>query len=82
MLGLITNYIISTAWVFNNRSVENRHVEFLVFTAIGIVGLGLNEIFIWFFTEKIALHYMISKAISAVLIYLWNFFARKLILFR
>jgi len=42
----------------------------------------LNEFLIWFFTEIILLHYIISRAISAVIGYILKFFARKKILFK
>lgn len=82
LLGLITNYILSISWVFNKRTLNNIKVEFGVFTIIGIVGLTLNEVFIWAFTEKLQLYYLYSKIISAAIILFWNFFARKFTLFR
>ena len=81
ILGLITNYILSIFWVFSQRTLSNRRVEFLVFTIIGLVGLGLNEIIIWFFTEITQFHYLISKVCSTFVVFIWNFSARKKILF-
>jgi putative flippase GtrA len=80
--GLGTNYILSVSWVFNNRSVQNRLVEFVVFGFIGIVGAGGNILFIWFFTEITHFHYLVSKIVSTVLVYFWNFTVRKFFLFR
>lgn len=82
ILGLLANYILSVNWVFNRRTVENRKFEFGIFTVIGIVGLGLNEIVIWVFTDNFQMYYLYSKIISAVIILFWNFFARKVTLFR
>ncbi len=82
ILGLIVNYILSISWVFNNRKLDNSTLEFGVFTLIGIVGLGLNEVFIWFFTAEVGFYYLISKIISAVIVLFWNFFARKYVLFK
>jgi len=82
ILGLIANYFLSIGWVFNKRKLKNRHIEFGVFALIGIVGLGLNEIFIWFFTQDLQIYYLISKIFASVIILFWNFFARKFVLFR
>ncbi len=81
LLGLCTNYLLSVSWVFANRKVDNRLLEFVGFAAIGMVGLVCNEVFIWFFTEVARLHYLASKCIATVIVYLWNFFARKKMLF-
>lgn len=82
ILGLVTNYLLSIKWVFNQRNIDNKTIEFSLFAFIGIIGLGLNEIFIWFFTSKLSIYYMISKIITAIIILFWNFFARKLTLFQ
>jgi putative flippase GtrA len=82
LLGLITNYILSINWVFNRRNYENIILEFGLFSLIGLIGLALNEIFIWFFTAELGIYYMFSKIITAIIILFWNFSARKLTLFR
>lgn len=80
--GLLVNYIISCLWVFNSSKFKNRLVEFLFFAAIGVVGLALNDTLIWLFTDCIGTHYMFSKIVAAAMVYLWNFFARKYLVFR
>lgn len=82
ILGLITNYVLSIRWVFNRRTLDNKTIEFSVFAFIGIIGLGLNELFIWFFTAELNFFYLISKILAAIIILFWNFFARKLTLFK
>lgn len=82
ILGLIANYVLSVNWVFNRRTLNSKTFEFGIFAVIGIIGLGLNELVIWFFTSELGTYYLISKIISAILILFWNFFARKFTLFR
>lgn len=82
IIGLIINYILSILWVFKSRTVTNSSIEFLIFASIGIIGLGLNELIIWYATERISLYYLNSKFISAIIVYLWNFLARKYTLYK
>jgi len=81
-IGLIIIYLLSIKWIFQNRIRKNTYQEFFIFSFIGIIGLCINETLIWasLFTEN--LHYTIAKIISAGLVFIWNFSARKLILFR
>lgn len=81
IFGLTTNYILSIFWVFNKRRLKSRFLEFVIFSIIGIVGLGLNELIIWYFTEYIHFHYMMSKMLSTVVVVSWNFYGKKNILF-
>ena len=80
-LGLITNYVMSIFWVFTKRSTNSKIIEFISFTLIGIAGLALNELIMVFFTEVLFLYYLASKIISSIVVYFWNFFVRKLLLF-
>ena len=82
ILGLIANYALSISWVFNKRTLDNMWSEFTIFAFIGFVGLILNEVFMWFFTDYIGLYYLMSNIIAAALILSWNFFARKFTLFK
>lgn len=82
ILGLITNYLLSISWVFNKRTLNNKTIEFSVFALIGIIGLGLNELFMWIFTTELSLFYLISKILAAIIILFWNFSARKITLFK
>lgn len=81
LLGLACNYILSISWVFSERVLENRWMEFSLFSVIGIVGVLLNEGLIWVLTEKIRIYYLYSKIITAAIVFFWNFFARKIGLF-
>lgn len=81
ILGLTCNYLLSTSWVFGDHRMSNRWAEFSVFAIIGVVGLGLNELIMYLGCEKLHLHYMVAKLISTAIVFFWNFFARKFILF-
>ncbi|HOJ87045.1 MAG TPA: GtrA family protein [Elusimicrobiales bacterium] len=79
--GLIFNYLLSVRWVFDKRKLRNKKLEFLFFSVIGIAGLFINQLSIWFFTEKLKIFYMYSKLLSSAIVLLWNFGARKFFLF-
>jgi putative flippase GtrA len=81
-VGVLITYILSTSWVFRRRSVDKKLLEFLIFFMIGIVGLIINEMAIWFLTERLQLYYLYSKVCSVAFVFSWNFFARKITLFR
>lgn len=81
LAGLATNYALSVRWVFDCRKIDSRVREFFLFFLVGVIGLGFNEVFIWLFTELARFHYLLSKIASTVFVYLWNFFARKYLLF-
>ena len=80
--GLLITYLFSILWVFDNRSLKSRTAEVTIFVGIGVIGLGLTELLMWLFADKAGLHYLLSKIITTVLVFVWNFAAKKLLLFR
>ena len=81
-VGTIVNYALSRKWVFRRRTLNNTSAELAIFTLIGIVGLGLNELILWAFQSKLGIYYLYAKGVSGVTVLMWNFGARKLALFR
>ena len=81
-VGLLITYLFSIRWVFDRRSMKNRAAEITVFVLIGVIGLGLTELLMWLIAQKAGVHYLLSKIITTVLVFIWNFAAKKLLLFR
>jgi putative flippase GtrA len=83
--GLAVNYVISTFWIFKNPNIKNRFVEFLSFAGIGVVGLlitiGITKLFEIWLGDTTSLFQIIAKLVSTAVSFLWNFFARKILLY-
>jgi len=80
-LGLTTSYLLCLAWVFDFRRMPNRWHEFMVFSAIGLFGLVLNNLLLWLLTEYAGLYYLVSKIIATAAILFFNFSLRRWLLF-
>ena len=76
-LGLLVNYILSKKFVFQEKVTMNRMKEFIIYAIIGIIGLGIDTGLIWGFTSGLSIYYLISKIISTMIVFIWNFVARK-----
>ena len=83
VLGLITNFILSKLFVFQEKSEKtNAAGEFIAYAVIGVVGLGIKELLLWLFNVQIGWHYMIVWVISTILVLVWNYAARRILLYR
>lgn len=81
-VGLITTYIFSIFWIFDNRVIKNRGLEFFIFIMIGVIGAILTIVSMWIITELIGVHYLVSKIITALLVSLGTFVLKKKVLFK
>lgn len=81
-VGITCNFLLTKFFAF--KSVDptvHGAGEVAVFAAISAVGLGLTVLLMYFFTSRLHLYFMVSKLISSVTVFLWNFLGRKLILY-
>lgn len=79
-VSVIFNYIASMRFVFVGRDDMSKSREFLIFIILSVIGLGINELFMWIMVDKLTIHYMISKIFVTALVMVWNFVTRKIFL--
>ncbi|MDR0489117.1 MAG: GtrA family protein [Propionibacteriaceae bacterium] len=82
ILGVIVNFVLSIKFVFKEKAPVGRRVEFLVYLLVGLGGFGITIGLMWFFTEIVGFHFMVSKLATIVATFIWNFGVRKLTLYR
>ncbi len=81
LAGLALIYLLSIAWVFGSRSSHRLSKELLLFALIGLVGLAVNDLSIFLAVSLLGLPLILAKGCAVVFTFLWNFFARKKLLF-
>ncbi|MBR5311201.1 MAG: GtrA family protein [Oscillospiraceae bacterium] len=81
--GLLVNFWLSKLLVFSKKSSgKEKTWEFTVFAIIAVCGLVITEGLMILFTEVFLWYYMISKAAAAIIVLFWNFFMKKILLYR
>jgi putative flippase GtrA len=81
MCGLLVIYAISTRWIFDERALNDRRVEFAAFALIGLAGLALNNLVMFVLTDGLGLYYLASKLVAAAVVLIFNFGTRRRFLF-
>lgn len=84
IIGLVYNYIMSVNFVFKNvDNTKSQTENFVIFTIIGIVGFLLTEIGMIIGMNILSLtYYMPVKIVVALIVFVWNYTARKILVFR
>ncbi|MEA4870237.1 MAG: GtrA family protein [Christensenella sp.] len=80
LVGLVVNYLIGR-WLVFPRAGMGLHRELLIFAAISLLALAVTEGSMFCLTDLAGLDYRISRVLSGVITYLFNFFARRIILY-
>lgn len=81
MISGIVNFIFSTIWVFHKRQKNNNISRFIVFTLIGAIGLGINTGITVLFKDYFGINLTISNLIAQAIVFFFNFFMRKYIVY-
>ena len=81
LAGLLVGYALSVTLVFKYRRLRDQRLEFASFAAIGAVGVVINAAAISFAVKYLGLHYLVAKCGAAGFTFVWNFVARRQLLF-
>lgn len=90
-VSVVVNYIASMKYVFERRDDMSRMREFIIFLILSIIGLGINiciirglhgiqEVFETWPAFFARFAYMVPKVIATLIVLVWNFVTRKLLL--
>ena len=82
LVGISCNFLLTKFFAF--KSVDptvGPTAEVFVFAAISGGGLVLTMVLMYLFTSRLQLYFMVSKLISSILVFFWNFLGRKFILY-
>jgi len=82
--GLVNNYYWNSHWTFNERSRKSSLKQFLQFTIISLVGLGLNTAIVLVLEIPMGkilgmpgLGYLPAKAFATIVVLFWNYLANR-----
>ena len=79
IVATLFNYVASMRYVFNSRfGPHEKRKELIIFILLSVVGLGLNQFFMWLFVEFFSIFYIFSKVLATILVMAWNFVSRKI----
>jgi putative flippase GtrA len=81
LAGMMLIYLLSIRYVFGDRRRVRPRREFLGFFAIGVIGLLFNEVLLLGFVDQLGLSVASAKLPTAAFVFLFNFAARRSLLF-
>ena len=81
IIATLANYFLSIRFVFKSGSKYKKQHEILGVFIISFLALLLNQMFLYLFIEKMNIHLIISKCITTGMLFLWNYYGRKKIIF-
>ncbi|ODA66476.1 GtrA-like protein [Methyloligella halotolerans] len=81
LAGMLLIYVASVTLIFDKRRLTSPSLELAGFVAIGFIGLLLNGMLLWGFTAFTPLNYQLAKLPTAGFVFLFNYFARRQLLF-
>jgi putative flippase GtrA len=80
-LAALSNYLLNRYWTFGIAHTQGIVVQGISFFLIALIGLGLNNIFLFLMHKKMNLPFYFAKLIATALVFFWNFFANTFFTF-
>lgn len=79
-ISTIFNFLASMRYVFSGKEGQTRTQQFVIFFVLSFVGLGVNQLVLWFCVSIIAWHAWVGKLVATAVVMLFNFVTRKIFL--
>ena len=81
VLAATSNYFFNRIWTFESQNSKIAS-EYFSFVFIALIGLGINNLILWFLSDKLKINFYFSKIIATGIVTLWNFGMNFLFTFR
>lgn len=78
-VSVVANYILSMMFVFEGGK-NSKTKEFVIFVALSIGGLLINQLIMWLGTDVLMFYYLLVKIFACVFVMVYNFVTRKIFL--
>lgn len=59
-VSVVINYILSVKFVFDTKKDANKSKEFALFVILSLVGLGINQVIMWFGVEIVMRNWIVG----------------------
>ena len=79
-ISTVYNFLMSMRYVFAGKEGQTRTQQFVIFVTLSVIGLGLNELFLWLFIGLMTIPAAVAKVMSTFLVMIFNFVTRKIFL--
>lgn len=76
-VSVIVNYYICKLWTFEGANNNNDKKVVIAFVGSSVIGLVLNQIFMWGFVSIASIDYRIAKIITTFLVMIWNYTMKR-----
>jgi putative flippase GtrA len=72
ILAASSNYMLNRIWTFESHS-QKIASEYFSFVGISIIGLVLNNLIVYIFSDRLKWNFYLSKFFAIGIVTLWNF---------
>ncbi len=79
-ISLVVNYLLSMKFVFKAKENLSKKKEILIFVITSVIGLLINLLIMYIGDDLLHISYLIDKLVATVIVMIWNFVTKKLLL--
>ena len=80
-VAVINSFFFNKYWTFRARE-GNTYLQLGGVVLVAVIGLGLSDLMVYYFSEVVPWHYNWAKLISIPIVFAWNFAASKKLVFK
>jgi|AntRauTorckE6833_2_1112554.scaffolds.fasta_scaffold22638_2 putative flippase GtrA len=77
----VVSFLLNKKFTFEDKN-ENKKNQYTKYVCVIFVGIVINNLFLYIFTEFLLIWYVISRVLSSLVALIWNYNMSKKIIFK
>ena len=75
-VSVLFNYWLCITYVFVEAGRQTKS-QAVLFIGASLVGLGINQVCMWYFVEIVGIYYMLAKIFATAIVTVWNYIMKR-----
>jgi len=81
-LGLTLSYFFNRFFNFKKNAYDSSSKQYSIFVFFALMGLFFTNFILYILVHFFSFHYLLAKIFSICLVFFWNYFGSKYVVFR
>jgi putative flippase GtrA len=82
LMGFLVSFMLQKYWTFQNKTHTLLKLQFMYFSLLTFINLGLTIVLVYLLTDKLHLYYGLSQIFTTAIVALWSFFIYGRVIFK
>lgn len=78
----IVGFLLQKFWTFEEKTTDTAHVQFMFYSLVAILNIGLNTLIVYILAGVLTMHYLLAQGAAGGIVAVWSYFIYRELIFK